>query len=264
MENPFLEVAKRLAVGNRDTLEMTALGSTAEGTRIENAQPEVEPGDDSSLLSDKPIAIAPKPMAETLVDEPSDDKADHRGKIGEARRILVECGLCGFLVRIPAEFFGKTVHCPECAGNTIFTESTLDPVKDELIDRLIMETRERRVLFPSPGARAGWPEPLQALARAFDKKGGSSPLKSFMLGVGLGLLVLVGAWIVVRGQRASERSAIVENAERDGWRYATAINASSDVVHEPWCLELEGGLGRRLSDSEFQQSGESITLHPCE
>jgi hypothetical protein len=253
MENPFLDVAKRLSAGQRETLEMTAVGSTAEGTRLGDP-----PGDSSSLEA----APAAKPMQETLADSSAEEeRVDNRGQVTEVRRILVECGLCGFLVRIPAEFFGKTVHCPECAGNAIFTESTLDPVKDELLDRLIMETGERKVLFPTP-SEVALPAPLRALRAAFGRT--QSAFKSFLVGVGLGLVVLVCAWALVRSQRASERAGVVKQAERDGWRYATAIDAPGDVVHEPWCSKLDSGLGRRISGAQFEEAGESLKLHACD
>ena len=114
--------------------------------------------------------------------------ADHRGEIGLAQRLLVECSLCGYHVSILAEFFGKTVHCPECAGNTVFTESTLSPVKDELLDRLALDTQERRAL-----RRPGEPATESALELLPEVK----TLRSFLIGVALGLLVL-GLWMLLR------------------------------------------------------------------
>jgi hypothetical protein len=270
MENPFLAVAKRMPAGQKETMEMTLTGSTAEGTLVDADGPSgprgrnAKGGRPHDTLEDSepfppPRARAAK-LKDTLLDRgPDEVPVKHRGEVATARRILVECGLCGFLVRIPAEFFGKTVHCPECAGNTIFSESTLDPVKDEIIDRLVMETQERRVLFPSPGG-SSLSEVLDSVKRSV----GNNALKSFLFGVSLGLLVLLGVWAVVQGQRASARQAFVVQAERDGWRYATAIDAGSELFHEPWCTSLEAGSGRRISNDDFQQSGDSIRLHECE
>jgi hypothetical protein len=122
-----------------------------------------------------------------------------------------------------------------------------------------METQERRVLFPSPGG-SSLSEVLDSVKRSV----GNNALKSFLFGVSLGLLVLLGVWAVVQGQRASARQAFVVQAERDGWRYATAIDAGSELFHEPWCTSLEAGSGRRISNDDFQQSGDSIRLHECE
>lgn len=249
---------------------MTLTGSTAEGTLVDADGPSGPRGKHAKggrlgdTLEDSepfpPPKAKPAMLKQTLLDRRGEKApVKHKGEVATARRILVECGLCGFLVRIPAEFFGKTVHCPECAGNTIFSESTLDPVKDEIIDRLVMETQERRVLFPKH-AGSSLSEVLESVKRSV----GNNALKSFLFGVGLGLLVLLGVWAVVQGQRASAREAFVVQAERDGWRYATAIDAGSDVLHEPWCASLEAGAGRRISNDEFQQSGDSVRLHDCE
>jgi len=81
------------------------------------------------------------------------------GRPVKVRRILVECALCGYHVAVPPELFGKTVHCPECRANMVFSESSLEPVKDEIIGRIAMDHAERRVLehaipgpIPSPAA----------------------------------------------------------------------------------------------------------------
>jgi hypothetical protein len=271
-ENPFLAVAKRLPA-QKVTQDMTLAGSTAEGTLVDAdgpsgpkarkaraAKKNTETEDDSGS-SEPPGGGAKRALAQTLLEDWGGEvPVKHKGEVATARRILVECGLCGFLVRIPAEFFGKTVHCPECAGNTIFSESTLDPVKDELLDRLAMETQERRVLFPKQGNQTSLSEVVETVKRGI----GNNALKSFLLGVGLGLMVLLAVFLVVEGQRASAREAFVKQAERDGWRYATAINAGSDVFHEPWCTDLEAGSGRRISSDDYQQSSEAIRLHDCE
>ncbi|MCA8920775.1 MAG: hypothetical protein KDD82_03135 [Planctomycetes bacterium] len=76
----------------------------------------------------------------------SDEAPNNRGEAAAVRKLLVECALCDFLVQIPTEFFGKTVQCRNCAGNIVFTESTLEPIKDELLDRLLLESRERDLL----------------------------------------------------------------------------------------------------------------------
>ncbi|MEZ6183401.1 MAG: hypothetical protein R3F62_00130 [Planctomycetota bacterium] len=80
--------------------------------------------------------------------EPLDpaEAPNNRGQAASVRKLLVECALCDFLVVIPTEFFGKTVQCRNCAGNIVFTESTLEPIKDELLDRLLLESRERDLL----------------------------------------------------------------------------------------------------------------------
>jgi hypothetical protein len=79
----------------------------------------------------------------------------------KVRRILVECALCGYHVAVPPELFGKTVHCPECRADMMFSESSLEPVKDEIIGRIALEHGERRALehavpgpIPSPQAVA--------------------------------------------------------------------------------------------------------------
>jgi hypothetical protein len=79
----------------------------------------------------------------------------------KVRRILVECGLCGNHVAVPPELFGKTVHCPECRADMMFSESSLEPVKDEIIGRIALEQAERRALahaipgpIPSPNVVA--------------------------------------------------------------------------------------------------------------
>jgi hypothetical protein len=60
---------------------------------------------------------------------------------------------------VPPELFGKTVHCPECRADMMFSESSLEPVKDEIIGRIALEHSERRALehaipgpIPSPDA----------------------------------------------------------------------------------------------------------------
>ena len=157
-----------------DTEEDAVVGETAVAHEIMGA----------SRTSVEGAAPTPAPAPEPPPQpEPEDDAGPrHRGEVAAARRILVECGLCGYLVRIPAEFFGKTVHCPECAGDTVFSESTLDPVKEELLDRLTLETNERRVLFEPGRPGGGW-----------------GALRSFLVGVGLGLVVLTLVWAATRG-----------------------------------------------------------------
>lgn len=143
-----------------------------------------------------------------------------RGEVAAARQLLVECGLCGFLVRIPPEFFGKTVHCPECAGATVFSESTLEPVKDELLDRMMLETRERDVLFPP--AETG--------------RTRKQAVRWLLVGLALGALIPGAVLGVGALDRHLARSARVAEAEREGWRYG--LDTGALLVHEPWCAQL--------------------------
>jgi hypothetical protein len=175
----------------------------------------------------------------------SEDPA-HKGEVGTVRRIMVECGLCGFLVGIPPAFFGKTVHCPECAGDTVFSESTLEPVKDELVDRMALETAERDVLFRLDGPRESrW-----------------TTLRSFLVGVALGLLAIVGIWGFVASRRGAYREAAVENALRGGWRYATNED-DPNLLHEPWCRSLGPRVVAKFSEEE-RADRPALTLHECD
>lgn len=180
------------------------------------------------------------------VDAAESDDPGHRGEIATARRIMVECGLCGFLVGIPPAFFGKTVHCPECAGDTVFSESTLEPVKDELIDRMALETAERDVLFRLDGPRESrW-----------------TTLRSFFVGAALGLVAILAIWGFLASRRGAYRDALVEQAVRDGWRYA-ADDDDPNVVHEPWCRDLGPRVIAKFSEDE-RASRPALTLHDCE
>lgn len=174
---------------------------------------------------------------------PSDEASGpkNKGEVGTVKKILVECGLCGFHVGIPPAFFGKTVHCPSCAGDTVFSESTLEPVKDELFDRLALETHERAVLFRPPG-EARW-----------------ATLRSFLVGVGLGLVAIVALWGVSRFRTASARRAAEEAAVADGWRYAS--NGDDPQLHEPWCRDLTRP-AQRFTEEEALRSGRA--MHGCE
>lgn len=176
------------------------------------------------------------------------DDPGHRGEIATVRRITVECGLCGFLVQIPPAFFGKTVHCPECAGDTVFSESTLEPVKDELIDRMALETAERDVLFRLENQRPSrW-----------------TTLRSFFVGVALGLVAILAIWGFVASRRSAYRDASIEHAVRDGWRYA-ASEDDPNLLHEPWCKQL--GLGAHVVakfTEEERAARPALTLHDCD
>jgi hypothetical protein len=175
----------------------------------------------------------------------SEDPA-HKGEVGTVRRIMVECGLCGFLVGIPPAFFGKTVHCPECAGDTVFSESTLEPVKDELVDRMALETAERDVLFRLDGPRESrW-----------------TTLRSFLVGVALGLLAIVGIWGFVASRNSAYRDAAVDNAVRGGWRYATNED-DPNLLHEPWCRSLGPRVAAKFSEEE-RAARPALTLHDCD
>lgn len=163
----------------------------------------------------------------------------HKGEVATVRKILVECGLCGFMVGIPPQFFGKTVHCPSCAGDTVFSESTLEPVKDELFDRMALETAERAVLFKPPGA-SRW-----------------STFRAFLIGVGLGLVAIAGLWGVVVQRRTTARRAATEQAETDGWRYGLGDDGQ---LHEPWCRENVIP-AQKLTQTQAGASGKR--LHEC-
>lgn len=245
-----VEQHRRRVRQHAETEENTLIGDTALASQLREEEAE------GTLIDPEGPAGAAAAAAEAAAADvgkqapaPSAARPENRGQIATARRILVECGLCGFLVQIPAELFGKTVHCPECAGNTIFTESTLDPVKEELLDRLALETGERRALFPptpAPGG-PGW------VTR--------NALQSFLIGVGLGLVVLALGGGVLRWREGARRDAAVERALGEGWRYATAPGAA--LAHEPWCPQLDPSQpGRRLTRAELEASPE-LTLHEC-
>lgn len=204
---------------------------------------------DDSVAQESDSAASRRVHAETASSADaleSDDSDDHRGQVATVRRILVECGLCGFLVRIPPEFFGKTVHCPECAGDTVFSESTLEPVKDELVDRMALESAERDLLFRLEKERSGrW-----------------TTLRSFLVGVGLGLVAILMIWGVLAARRGAYRDAMVEQAVRDGWRWATDDD-EPNVLHEPWCRHLGPRVIERISeDQRARRPG--MALHDCE
>lgn len=82
------------------------------------------------------------------------ERPPERPRSGTVRRLLVECDVCKFLVAIQPELFGKTVRCPECRADNLFTESSLEPVKDEIEGRLALQTLEQR---PKPSEPPGPP-----------------------------------------------------------------------------------------------------------
>ncbi len=168
----------------------------------------------------------------------------HKGEVAQARRILVECGLCGFHVGIPPAFFGKTVHCPACAGDTVFSESTLEPVKDELIDRMILETHERRALFDPPAARKG------------------TTVRAFLVGVGIGLGALAVLGLVASSRRDDARARAEAEARREGWRWATTAEHPR-LLHEPWCVDLVRP-DQRVTEEEYRARRGELVLHACE
>jgi len=227
----------------RETEEHTLLDLTAlEQRAAKAAAAESEPGlSKTSVAGDRPIPV----------DSPDPDaRPNFRGEVAAIRKVLVECGLCGFHVQIPVEFFGKTVNCPSCQGNAVFTESTLDPIKDEILDRLALETAERRAIYNADEEPSAWRELWR-----------SSAIKSFLVGVGLGLLVLFAMWSAMQVRRTRARAAMVEEAEQQGWRYAR--NAGEELFHQPWCRQLDGRrIGERISASELQERGHR--LHACE
>jgi hypothetical protein len=202
-----------------------------------------------SLESDEE-SEAPESIEDAALEDASASSAEppapnHKGRVASARKILVECALCRFLVRIPPEFFGKTVHCPNCRGDTMFTESVLEPVKDELIDRLYLESRERGAL--------GSVEELQ------DEAGG--PKRPFLMGIliGLGLLMLIwGTWNVLQTRR---RSAAVMRALDEQWRWA--VDEAAHLVHEPWCRDLPASFERLPADEIETRQAEGYRLHTC-
>jgi len=240
LSSSVFEYPVRKADGAAETEENTALDLTGLAAR---ARAEVSETD-----VDRPPATprAPDPDSEEQPAPPN-----HRGKIGAIRKVLVECGLCGFHVQVPVEFFGKAIHCPNCAGNSIFTESTLDPIKDEILDRLGAETSERGAIYRGePGEPSVWRELLA-----------SSAIKSFLVGVGLGLLVLGAMWGAVRYRRARAQSRIVDQATLEGWRYAR--NTGEDAFHEPWCRTLDPQRPtERVTAEEFAKQGSP--RHDCE
>lgn len=187
-----------------------------------------------------------RPPAKDEASAPaSEDASDHRGEVATVRRIIVECGLCGFMVKIPPAFFGKTVHCPECAGDTVFSESALEPVKDELVDRMALDTAERDALFRLDAARAPrW-----------------STLRSFFVGVGLGLVAILGLWGFLRAKQSAARDAQVQAAEREGWRWATD-ERDPLLLHEPWCRDLVK-IGRRVTAEERPRLRDVLD-HDCQ
>jgi hypothetical protein len=110
------------------------------------------PGSGSSHETPSPLVVPRLGVVPISSDEipPGGAAVDSVGKV---KRVLVECGLCGHHVTILPELFGKTVRCPECQGVSAFTESTLEPVKDEIMGRIAFDDFERRLLgrrIPAP------------------------------------------------------------------------------------------------------------------
>lgn len=201
-------------------------------------------GDERPGAPDEPPALLPG-QGMTPAVAPAAARASHRGEVAPARTLLVECGLCRFMVRIPAEFFGKTVHCPSCAGATVFSESTLEPVKDELLDRLMLETREREVLFPP--AETG--------------KSRRTALRWMGVGLLLGALVPGAVLLVREVDRHMARSASVAEAEEEGWRWG--LDTSAMLVHEPWCSQLRLADQRAAADQLEPRLAEGYKRHEC-
>jgi hypothetical protein len=95
------------------------------------------------------------------------EKELSKPRAGKVKKVLIECGLCGHHVAIMPEFFGKTVRCPECRGASAFTESTLEPVKEEILGRIALDSHERRMLDrPVPPPVPG-PPPLRNRRRRY-------------------------------------------------------------------------------------------------
>jgi hypothetical protein len=237
-ENTLLDLTALEQKALQDQERVKAQAAELSHTSLDGKRPSPAPtladSDDSSLES-----------GDALQGE-----QNHRGKVAPIRKVLVECGLCGFHVQIPVEFFGKTIHCPSCEGNAIFTESTLDPIKDEILDRLALETAERRAIYN----RGREPSPIAELLR-------SSAVKSFLVGVGLGVLVLIAMWSAMRVRRSRGRDASVRQAELQGWRYAS--NAGEKVFHQPWCRQLDPRRpGEHVTEGVLDDHG--AALHECE
>jgi hypothetical protein len=235
-----------LAGGGRRPSEKRAapartLDATATDLREDEVDDEVDDDDANATASSVRPATADAGPPSGAAREP----AAHKGEVGTAQRLLVECALCGFLVRIPPAFFGKTIHCPECAGDTVFSESTLEPVKDELVDRMALETTERDLLFRLEG---------EGRARRW------TTFRSFLLGVGLGLLAILAIAGVVLARRGAARDAVVQQALREGWRWATNED-DPRTLHEPWCRELTR-IGERVSEEERAKRPE-LVMHDC-
>ncbi len=162
----------------------SADGSSSGGSSAGDAEPAVTPrklpptdetprgaffgtGPDAASSSERPLPAQPGSSDDTSesILPGSPTKAVSGSPSGrrpvKVRRILVECGLCGNHVAVPPELFGKTVHCPECRADMMFSESSLEPVKDEIIGRIALEQAERRALahaipgpIPSPNVVA--------------------------------------------------------------------------------------------------------------
>lgn len=238
LSSSVFELPPRQVTNHQETEENTILDLSAIQAK-EPPKPE---------LSQTSVDGAPAASAVPTTTPP---KPNHRGQVGAIRKVLVECGLCGFHVQIPVEFFGKAIHCPSCAGNSIFTESTLDPIKDEILDRLAAETSERAAIY------RGEPEGPSILRELL----ASSAIKSFLVGVGLGLFVLGAMWGALQYRRARAQSRIVEQAASEGWRYAR--NPGEETFHEPWCRSLDSHRPtERITAEEFERG--RLELHACE
>lgn len=215
-------------------------GSEIDESELEESEPDARPGSPDEAPAPFPFGGAGRGSG----GKPG-NLVSRRGEVAAARQLLVECGLCGFLVKIPPEFFGKTVHCPECAGATVFSESTLEPVKDELLDRLMLETRERELLFPP--AETG--------------RSRRQATRWVLLGVGLGALIPGAILGVSALDRHLARSSKVSEAEQEGWRYG--LDTGALLVHEPWCAQLHHA-DKHIPAGELDQClAQGYSLHDC-
>src|SRR5256714_1013327 len=122
----------RPALGADETPPGAHFGARA-STEFGSSETDLAASDSGHLAADD---VSDVPGAEVASDAgiPEEPVPIGPGKKPiKVRRILVECDLCGYHVAVPPELFGKTVHCPECRADMMFSESTLEPVKDEII-----------------------------------------------------------------------------------------------------------------------------------
>lgn len=221
--------------------ERESSASAPGATALDSGSGDERPGAPDEAPAPFPLpARGPAPPAPARPAHPS-----RRGEVAAARQLMVECGLCQFQVRIPAEFFGKTVHCPECAGATVFSESTLEPVKDELLDRLMLETRERQLLFPP--AETG--------------RSRKVALRWLLLGLVLGGLVPGAVLLVREVDRGLGRRTRISEAEAEGWRWG--LDTTALLIHEPWCVQLRHA-DKKVPAAELEaRLREGYQRHEC-
>lgn len=126
---------------SRDTKSSPEAGSSVDAA----SAPDAASSPDTSSTSGDTTSTS-ETDAESAPRAASGSARTGKGGTFKVQRILVECEGCGHHVAVPPAFFGKTVHCPECRADMAFSESSLEPVKDEILGRIAMEQQERRVL----------------------------------------------------------------------------------------------------------------------